>query len=334
MKLLDEKGLTTVWAAIKNTFTSKSDADGKYAKKSEAATHTSAGVMTPSDKIKLDGIAENANNYSLPLAANGTLGGIQLGHSSISAGDRFYYPLRVDGDQKAYVSIPYATSGIDGLMTSEDKDKLNSIDDHANNYTLPTASDTTLGGIKTGFVAKNGVDWEVDVDKQGNAYVSIGGLHSDSKGKIEYIDIEGNNIYAPATRYSNNGISSGLPRKQANFTFPSESGTFALTSDIPNVSDLCKINFVDRPSNCVDGRINMCIATDQDVSLNNIIDREDGLILLLGCYNSSGHSIYCTDADLYYEGLLMSSQSVDDIAKKRMYLVTVKDSSVYVHPLG
>ena len=35
MKLLDEKGLTTVWAAIKNTFTSKSDADGKYAKKSE-----------------------------------------------------------------------------------------------------------------------------------------------------------------------------------------------------------------------------------------------------------------------------------------------------------
>ena len=38
MKLLDEKGLTTVWAAIKNTFTSKSDADGKYAKKSDVSS--------------------------------------------------------------------------------------------------------------------------------------------------------------------------------------------------------------------------------------------------------------------------------------------------------
>ena len=39
MKLLDEKGLTTVWAAIKNTFTSKSDADGKYAKKADLADY-------------------------------------------------------------------------------------------------------------------------------------------------------------------------------------------------------------------------------------------------------------------------------------------------------
>ena len=36
MELLDKKGLTTVWAAIKNTFTSKSDADKKYAKFAEA----------------------------------------------------------------------------------------------------------------------------------------------------------------------------------------------------------------------------------------------------------------------------------------------------------
>ena len=36
MELLDKKGLTTVWAAIKNTFTSKSDADKKYASKSDA----------------------------------------------------------------------------------------------------------------------------------------------------------------------------------------------------------------------------------------------------------------------------------------------------------
>ena len=39
MKLLDEKALTTVWAAIKNIFTSKSDADGKYAKKTDLADY-------------------------------------------------------------------------------------------------------------------------------------------------------------------------------------------------------------------------------------------------------------------------------------------------------
>lgn len=35
MKLLDEKGLTTVWAAIKGKFISKSDADEKYSNKTE-----------------------------------------------------------------------------------------------------------------------------------------------------------------------------------------------------------------------------------------------------------------------------------------------------------
>lgn len=35
MKLLDEKGLTTVWAAIKGKFINKSDADEKYANKTE-----------------------------------------------------------------------------------------------------------------------------------------------------------------------------------------------------------------------------------------------------------------------------------------------------------
>jgi hypothetical protein len=43
MELLDKKGLTTVWAAIKNTFTSKSDADGKYAKKVDLEDYIKKG---------------------------------------------------------------------------------------------------------------------------------------------------------------------------------------------------------------------------------------------------------------------------------------------------
>lgn len=42
-----------------------------------------------------------------------------------------------------------ATTSTDGLMSSEDKTKLNGIATGANKYTLPTASSSTLGGVKT-----------------------------------------------------------------------------------------------------------------------------------------------------------------------------------------
>jgi hypothetical protein len=49
------------------------------------------------------------------------------------------------------VTIPMVNdTDQDGLMTHEDKAKLDGIDENANAYTLPTASDTVLGGIKVG----------------------------------------------------------------------------------------------------------------------------------------------------------------------------------------
>lgn len=43
------------------------------------ATTTSAGLMSATDKSKLNGIAENANNYSLPTASGSVLGGVKTG---------------------------------------------------------------------------------------------------------------------------------------------------------------------------------------------------------------------------------------------------------------
>ena len=43
-----------------------------------------------------------------------------------------------------------ATSGASGLMSAGDKAKLDGIENNANNYTLPTASASTLGGVKVG----------------------------------------------------------------------------------------------------------------------------------------------------------------------------------------
>lgn len=67
------------------------------------ATSTQAGVMISSDKKKLDGIANNANNYSLPTASSTTKGGITLGYSQSGKN----YPVVLDGNGKAYVNVPW-----------------------------------------------------------------------------------------------------------------------------------------------------------------------------------------------------------------------------------
>lgn len=74
-----------------------------------AVTSQSAGVMIPSDKTKLDGIANNANNYSLPTASSTTKGGITLGYSQSGKN----YPVALDSNGKAYVNVPWTDTTYD-----------------------------------------------------------------------------------------------------------------------------------------------------------------------------------------------------------------------------
>lgn len=61
------------------------------------------GLMSIVDKKKLDGIANNANNYSLPTASSTTKGGITLGYSQSGKN----YPVVLDSNSKAYVNVPW-----------------------------------------------------------------------------------------------------------------------------------------------------------------------------------------------------------------------------------
>lgn len=89
----------------------------------EASQHE-AGVMSASDKVKLDGIEAGAQvNKIESVSVNGT-------------------PLEITNKD---VNIPNATTEKDGMMSKSDKTKLDSL----NNYILPAATDTTIGGIKT-----------------------------------------------------------------------------------------------------------------------------------------------------------------------------------------
>lgn len=60
------------------------------------------GFMRSSDKAKLDGIADGANNYTLPTASASALGGIQVGYAANGRN----YPVQLSG-KKAYVNVPW-----------------------------------------------------------------------------------------------------------------------------------------------------------------------------------------------------------------------------------
>lgn len=72
---LDKNGLLYLWSKIKEKFVQKESGKG-----------LSSNDYTDSDKTKLQGIQNNANNYSLPVATTDTLGGIKVGGG-----------LRIDG---------------------------------------------------------------------------------------------------------------------------------------------------------------------------------------------------------------------------------------------
>jgi hypothetical protein len=73
--------------------------------------------MSASDKTKLDGIEEGANNYSLPLADSSTRGGIKVGYTQ----DGQKYPVQLSSE-KAYVEVPWQdTKNSAGTMNRANK---------------------------------------------------------------------------------------------------------------------------------------------------------------------------------------------------------------------
>lgn len=145
-----------------------------------AATQSAAGLMSAADKKKLDGIATGANNYTytLPAATSSALGGVKVGSNiTVSSGTISltkanvttalgYTPptsdtnttysagtgISLSGTTFSLNSGYYATSTNSGLMSAADKAKLDGIASGANNYTytLPSATSSTLGGVKVG----------------------------------------------------------------------------------------------------------------------------------------------------------------------------------------
>ena len=111
------------------------------AKPSAVATQSTNGLMSAADKTKLDGIAENANNYTHPGYTAQASGLYKVtvdstGHVSAAAA--------VDKSDITALGIPEsdttysaATTSAEGLMSAADKTKLDGVTAGANKYTHP-----------------------------------------------------------------------------------------------------------------------------------------------------------------------------------------------------
>lgn len=114
--------------------------------------------MSKEDKQKLDTL-ENVDEYILPKASSIELGGVKIGYNTNAK----KYAVQLDGEDKAYVEVPWtdnnttynkATTTTDGLMSKEDKLKLDGLG-QTGDYVLPVASEQSLGGVKTGYTTSD-----------------------------------------------------------------------------------------------------------------------------------------------------------------------------------
>jgi len=258
MKLLDEKGLTTVWAAIKNTFTSKSDADGKYAKTADVNTALAKKV----DAVSGKGLSTND-------------------------------------------------------FTAAYKSKLDGISSGANNYKLPVASTTALGGIKTNYVPKNGGTlFKVNTDTEGNANTYIPGLiygNDEHLSEIEFTaDSEEHTSFDGKDFNSYDQEGTNI----CTISLPDKDGTLALTSDIPDVSSLCKFNSANDLKRCVYGRINFMSPIAEELNLD-IISHKGGIIIFATL--STVSNITCSEGFVYNGNYIDNNKKVEP----GVFLITI-----------
>lgn len=131
------------------------------------ATTLVTGLLTATDKAKLDGIEALANNYSLPKASAATLGGIKVGTN-----------LTINGE-----GVLSAVGGGTGTVTDVSVEPVNGITGSVSNSSTTPAISLTLGAITpssvaTGAITATTVNATGDITTTGNltGNVAVGSL--------------------------------------------------------------------------------------------------------------------------------------------------------------
>ena len=165
------------------------------------ATTSAHGLMTAADKTKLDGIASGANKYVHPSYTAKSSGLYKVtvdasGHvSAVAAVTKSDITALGIPGQDTNTTYNDVTTSAHGLMTADDKVKLNGIATNANNYTHPTSSGNKH--IPSGGSSGKVLRWSAD----GTAV--WGDVPSDaiSITRVEYNKLLANNTYDPNKYY-------------------------------------------------------------------------------------------------------------------------------------
>ena len=225
--------------------------------------------------------------------------------------------------------VPTATTTQSGIMSAADKAKLNGIASGANNYSLPVSSNTTLGGIKVSMPAQDtGTRWPIILDNNGVVYTSINGLNKNNlDGSVENVIVK-NNKYSTTYSSTKIQIRDMSQNKSALLDFPAKSGIFALLSDIPDASNLCRFNFVNSISECKSDRINFLIFNEgYTINIDTLNDSSDGIILFI----FSKVNVYINNKSRdWYHGEYLIQKGINYILSSgHLLLITTIEGTVH-----
>lgn len=163
IKAITVSGTTLTITKADNTTQTLTTQDTTYV---DATTSTS-GLMSATDKTKLDGLS----NYTLPEASSSTLGGVKVGSNlSISNG-------------VLSANFSTATSSANGLMSSTDKSKLDGVQANA---TKVSVTQTLTSGTEIASISVN--DTPVTLYAPTSSSGGSGATYSD------YVTVTGTNI--------------------------------------------------------------------------------------------------------------------------------------------
>lgn len=195
----DESGSS--WAVINNTYLN--------------ATTGVAGLMSASDKQKLDGLSNYTHHTQAALSIDAT---------EVETIDGI--TVNTDGHVTAISkqAIRAVSQSVSGLMSAADKTKLDGIAASANNYSLPAATASTLGGIKVGTrLTMTGLVLSADSQTENNFTTVL-------KNKLDAIEA-GANLYTAPTDGANSTLTLGGIEKIAGITVQADGRVTAVSKE-------------------------------------------------------------------------------------------------------
>lgn len=211
----------------------KAKLESLFAKKTDLAKVATSGSYNDlSNKPSIPSVGNGTITITQNGASKGTFTTNQSGNTTIALTD-------------SNTTYSNATTSASGLMSKDDKSKLDGISAGANKYTLPTASASTLGGIKIGegLTINSGIcslnmktmkvtldvdNWTQQSDGSYTQTVTVGDITS-SQSPIIDLDTNGKTLETIATyeeewakvvdAQSNNGSITFKAKEQINASF-------------------------------------------------------------------------------------------------------------------